>query len=69
MAMTLKAARVNAGFTQREAARLLQVGRNALSSWEQGKSAPRETQIRKIEELYGVSYNDLIFLPKNTLKA
>lgn len=69
MAISLKAARVNCGLTQKEAAQKLGVGRSTLMNWENGKSAPREPHIRQIERVYGVSYNDIIFCPQNTLKA
>lgn len=67
MSMTLKAARVNCGLTQKEAAEKLEISRSTLMSWENGKSAPREPHIRKLEQLYGVSYNEIIFCPNITL--
>jgi len=63
--ITLKAARVNKGFTQREAASLIGVDRGTLKNYEQGKSFPDVPVLRKIEEVYGVEYKDLIFLPYN----
>ena len=65
--ITLKAARVNAGYTQKEAAVLLNIGNKTLSSWENGATFPNAEKIRCICELYNVTYNDLIFLPNNTL--
>lgn len=67
--MTLKAARVNAGLTQLDAAKKLDVSNKTLCSWEKGNSMPKANKIELICELYNVAYNDLIFLPGNPLKA
>lgn len=69
MKLTLKAARANAGLTQEDAAKSIGVTRDTLGNWERAKSFPDAIQIRKIEHVYGVSYDELIFLPQNTLKA
>lgn len=63
MAMTLKALRVNAGIDQETAASKLGIKARTLSSWENGKTFPNVPQIMKIEKLYNVNYNDIIFLP------
>lgn len=63
MAITLRAARVNKSLTQKEAARLLGVSESTLLNYEKGKTFPSQPTIRKMEELYGLSYNDIIFLP------
>lgn len=65
MAITLKSARVNKGFTQAKAAELIGITVDTLSNYERGKSFPDVPVIQKIEEVYEVSYSDLIFLPKN----
>lgn len=65
--MTLRAARVNAGYGQKEAAKLLKVSNKTLSSWENGLTFPNAEKIKAICETYGVSYNDLNFLPNNPL--
>lgn len=65
MAITLKAARVNRGLTQSEAGKLLGVSQYTLGNWEAGKTFPDALQILKIQEVYGVGYDDLIFLPSN----
>jgi len=67
--MTLKAARVNVGLSQKEAAAAIGVGNKTLGSWESGASFPKADQIEKICNLYLVTYDDLIFLPSNPLKA
>lgn len=60
--ITLKAARVNAGLTQKEASERLDVSNKTLCRWEQGKSFPGADKIAKICELYGVAYDNIIFL-------
>lgn len=61
MGLTLKAARVNKGLTQKNAAELLGISVDTIGKYERGVSFPSVPVIRRIEELYGVSYNDLIF--------
>lgn len=65
MAITLKAARVNAGLTQKQAAKALGVSKDVLSNIERGKTIPKIDLVQKMEVVYGISYNDLIFLPEN----
>lgn len=67
MQITLKAARTNTGLTQRVAAKKLGVALKTLGNWERGDSFPDAIQIRSLERLYGVKYDDLIFLPRKTL--
>lgn len=67
MAITLKSARVNRGLTQAEAARALKVSLAALSNYERGKTYPNVTVIKRMEDLYGVPYSELIFCPQNTV--
>lgn len=63
--MTLKTARDRRGLKQQEAARLIGISVDTLSNYERGKSYPDVPIIKKIEEVYGVTYNQLIFLVKN----
>ena len=65
--ISLKAARVNAGFTQKDAAKKLGISNCTLGKWENGASFPNARQISLLCALYGVSYNDLVFLPKNPI--
>ena len=62
MPITLKAARVNRGIKQGDAAKALGVNPDTLCNWEKGLTFPTVPQIKKIEELYGVSYADINFL-------
>lgn len=61
--ITLAAARVNAGYSQKEAAQKLGVSNCTLLNWEKGVSMPKANQITAICELYRVPYDMLIFLP------
>lgn len=64
--MTLKAARVNRGLNQQEAADLIGVSRTTLQSWETCKSFPTVAQLPAIEKAYNVKYDDIIFLSSNS---
>lgn len=68
MAITLRAARVNAGLSQLEAAKRLNISEAKLSRWESGKSFPNVRNIIDIEQVYGKPYGEIIFLPKQTDK-
>lgn len=61
MAMTLKTARVNKGFTQKEAAELIGIGCDTLSNYENGKTYPDIPILKSIEKVYDIEYKDLIF--------
>lgn len=59
--ITLKAARVNAGLTQKEAAEKLNISVSTLKNWESGKTFPRKPQIDAICSLYGIGFDVLFF--------
>ena len=59
--ITLKAARVNAGFTQKQAANKLKVNQRTVLNWENGTSSPTSKMIDRICELYGFDYNEISF--------
>ena len=65
MAITLKAARVNAGFTQTEAAKLLNISKGTLASYEKYKTIPGIDTAQKIAALYGLAVDGIIFLPED----
>jgi transcriptional regulator with XRE-family HTH domain len=67
--ISLAAARVNAGYSQKEAAKLLGVSNKTLCGWENGTSFPNSLQIEKICNFYGLPYDCINFLPNNSLKA
>lgn len=59
--LSLKAARVNVGYSQKEAAELLGISNKTLCSWENGKTFPDQPMIEKICTLYHVTYDILDF--------
>lgn len=61
MLMSLKAVRVNKGLTQREAAKLLNVGIEKLRRWEQSITQPRAAEIKRIEQVYEINFSDIFF--------
>lgn len=67
MGITLKSARVNKNLTQSEAAKKLGISTDTLSNYERGKSYPDVPVIKRMEDLYGIPYSDLIFCPKITV--
>lgn len=61
MQITLRAARVNAGLTLVEAAKLFGISKDTLSKYERDSSnVPRKFFI-KIEEIYGVPVDNIFF--------
>lgn len=66
--ISLKAMRVNANYTQREAAKKLSVSDVTLISWETGKTAPTVKQLYNLCDLYGCTLDD-IFLPCELAKS
>lgn len=65
MSMTLKAARVNAGLTQREAVALYndkhgtRLAVTTLLKWERNQTFPTVPQFKALCELYGVEMGDI----------
>lgn len=66
MKLTLKAARVNKGLTQKDAAKLMGVSRNVISNWERQISFQDVLQVKRIEEVYGLQFQEIIFLPSES---
>jgi len=56
-------ARELSNFTQNEAASRIGISTDTLSNYERGKSYPDIPVLRKIELVYGVRYDQIIFLP------
>ena len=61
MKISLKAARINAGLTQSEAAEQIGVSVSTIKNWEAGKTFPSQPQIDKICEVYRVAYDNIKF--------
>lgn len=67
--ISLRAARINAGLSQKAAADSLGVSNKTLGNWENGITFPPANKIPAICDLYGVSYNNLNFLPNDSLSV
>ena len=67
MELTMKAARVNAGYTQKTAAKLLKISNNTLSSYENYKTIPDVRISKRMAKLYQLSMNDIIFYNEKSL--
>lgn len=65
MRITLKAARVNKGLTQTDAANKLGVNKGTLVNYEKYRTIPDIETAKAMASLYGVAVDDLIFLPNN----
>ena len=61
MTITLRAARINAGLDQREAAEKLGINVSTLRNYETGKTVPNWNTVDKIRELYRVPLDFLRF--------
>lgn len=61
----LDAVRVNAKMTQTEWAEALDVNKNTVWNWENGKGEPNLSQLRKMSELSGIPI-DFIFVPEQS---
>lgn len=61
MAIHLKAARVNAGYNQKQAAEKLNISKGTLASYEKYKTIPDIETAKKIADLYRLTVDDIIF--------
>lgn len=59
MQVSLKAARVNAGLSQKAAAKTIGVSNKTLCNWEKGVSYPSAEKIMLICEAYNISYDNI----------
>jgi len=62
MAIHLKAARVNAGFTQDDVVRALKISKNTLVNYENYRTKPDIETAQKLAELYGMSVDNIIWV-------
>ena len=65
MRFSLKAARVNAGLTQDFVAKAVKKSKNTIVSYEKGRSVPDIETGKALASLYGLSVNDINFLPQD----
>ena len=61
MAVSIKAARVNAGLTQADVAKALGKSKNTIVSYETYTSSPDITIAIAMAELFGMSLSDIIW--------
>lgn len=65
--ISLQAARVNAGFTQKEAAEALGIPASTLGGWEKNSTKLSYIEAHRLAKLYGISPDLLFFGTKNEL--
>lgn len=66
---SLKAIRVNANETQKETARAIGISVEAWANYEKGVTFPDIPILKRIEEHFNVSYNNIdFFYNENTVK-
>lgn len=63
--ISLAAARVNAGMTQEEVAKKMQVSKSTIINWEKGKKILGVAQLYFLSNLYKIPIEN-IFLPFNS---
>lgn len=61
MAISIKAARVNAGFTQTEVAKRVKKTKNTIASYEAYTTVPDITTAQAMAEMFGMSVDDIIW--------
>ena len=64
--LTLKAIRVNLGLSLDEASTRIGVSKDTLSNYERGYTYPDVPIIKRIEDIYNISYDKINFLVENT---
>jgi transcriptional regulator with XRE-family HTH domain len=60
--ISLAAARVNAGMTQDDVAKLMKIGKKTIINWEKGLSMPSFADLNMLSNIYKIPL-DNIFLP------
>lgn len=63
--ISLAAARVNAGMTQKDVAHEMHISKQTVVNWEKGNSEPTISQSRRLSELYKMPLTN-IFLPEKS---
>ena len=64
--ISLAAARVNANMNQEQACKAIGVTKQTLCNWENGKTHPSIEKAERISQVYGIPYQNIIFLPQTT---
>lgn len=61
MAISIKAARVNAGFTQTDVAKRVKKTKNTIASYEAYTTVPDIKTAQAMAEMFGMSVDDIIW--------
>ena len=64
MSITVAAARVNAGFTQSEAAEALEISKSTYRNYEKGNTEPTIFMAERIANLFGMTLDQIEFSRK-----
>lgn len=64
MKFTLKALRINKGYSQENAAKLIGISVETLANYEKGITYPDIPILKKIEEVYETKYDNINFFYK-----
>lgn len=59
--ITLRGARVNAGYSQSFVCKALKISNTTLTNWEKGRTFPTQPQIEALCELYKIPYDAIKF--------
>ena len=65
--VTLPVARKIANLTQKKLGLLVGVSESTVINWEKGRSEPTVSQAKAIGEVTGIPYDNIIFLPQDTV--
>ena len=60
--ITMAAARVNAGMTQEDVARMMHLSKQTIVNWERGRIIPKPAQFNEYCRIVGI-HKDNVFLP------
>lgn len=58
--ISLAAARVNAGMTQSDIAKEMQVSKQTIVNWEKGKVVPKPAQFEMMCRVYGIPCDNIL---------
>lgn len=61
MKLTLKALRINKGYSQEKAALMIGISVETLANYEKGNTYPDIPILKKIEEVYDTKYDNINF--------
>lgn len=67
MVITLESARINAGYSQKEAGELFGVHYQTIAKWEEDNTKMPFDMVNKIPEVYGIEHNHIFLVLKTSL--